>query len=103
MGWETQYCCSYFSLFWLPRLKWWPWALLGLAVGAGFVVLRSVLLVFQISAEAMTGELTQWWITHTFALLPFPFVLYLALRRNERQKPVARRVDNMEPNVVFGR
>ena len=87
----------------LPRLRWWPWALLGLAVGAGFVVLRTGLLVFQVSAEAMTGEFTQWWISHIFALLPFPFVLYLALRRNERQKPVARGVDDTEPTVVFGR
>ena len=56
----------------LPRLRWWPWALLGLAVGAGFVVLGIVLLVLLVSAEAMTGELGQWWISHTLAMLPFP-------------------------------
>ena len=87
----------------LPQLKWWPWALLGLAVGAGFVVLRVVLLVFQVSADAMTGDLGQWWISHISALLPFPFVLYLALRRNEGRKLVGRRVDDTEPTVVFGR
>ena len=72
----------------LPRLKWWPWALLGLAVGAGFVVMDIVLLVLLASVEAITGELGQRWISHTVALLPFPFVLYLALRRNEGQKHV---------------
>ena len=87
----------------LPRLKWWPWALLGLAVGAGFVVMGIVLLVLLASVEAMTGELGQRCISHTVALLPFPFVLYLALRRNERQNPVDRRVDDTEPSVVSGR
>ena len=74
----------------LPQLKWWTWLLLGMAVGVGSAALHIGLVVSAVSTGVILGsEVTAWWTSMTFALLPLPIVLFLALRRNNRTKSVA--------------
>lgn len=69
----------------LPQLKWWTWLLLGLAVGVGSAALHIGLYVSAVFTGVISGsEVTAWLTSMTFALLPFPIVLFLALRCNNQ-------------------
>lgn len=69
----------------LPRLRWWTWLLLGLAVGVGSAALHIGLVASAVSTGVIPGgEVTTWGTSMTFALLPLPRLLLLALRSNNR-------------------
>lgn len=79
----------------LPQLRWSTWILLGLAIGVGSAALHIGLVVSAVSTGViLDSEVIAWWTSITFALLPLPVVLFLALRRNNQTESVAAAVAN---------